>query len=84
MREPDRLTVTQLLLGTADYTDFDCYNGWRDTGKHRFEFALLPHCRPVSAGELTRLGYAYNLPVPLAPPFTVRGDGGGGVETCAQ
>lgn len=49
-------------------------DGQRDTGRHRFEYALVPYCDGLNAGDLTRMGYAYNLPAPLTPPFVVAGD----------
>lgn len=57
--------------GSYEFWDND---GQRDTGKHRFEYALYPYTAPLPMGELVRLGYRYNLPAPLTPPFRVDGD----------
>ncbi|MCY2923944.1 MAG: glycosyl hydrolase-related protein, partial [Planctomycetota bacterium] len=35
---------------------------------------LLPYYEGLSDGDLTRIGYRYNLPWPLVPPFAVTGD----------
>ena len=57
--------------GSYEFWDID---GQRDTGEHRFEYALLPYTDALPMGELVRMGYAYNLPAPLQPPFAVAGD----------
>jgi alpha-mannosidase len=49
-------------------------DGWRDTGRHEFEYSLWPYVDGVSEPDLTRAGYAYNLPAPLALPFGVEGN----------
>jgi len=48
-------------------------DGWRDTGRHEFEYSLWPYTDSVSEPDLTRAGYAYNLPAPLALPFHLDG-----------
>ena len=57
----------------ASYEFWDI-DGMRDAGRHVFEYALLPYVNRLSLGDLTRIGYEYNLPVPMAVPFTVQGD----------
>ena len=70
LRSP-QMGFCSLPYGRLDVWDLD---GWRDTGKHRCEFAVMPYTNGVTESELTRLGYAYNLPAPLAPPFRIEGD----------
>jgi len=48
-------------------------DGWRDTGRHDFEYSIWPYLDGVSEPDLTRAGYAYNLPAPLALPFHIDG-----------
>jgi len=57
--------------GSYEFWDTD---GQRDAGRHVFEYALVPHTDSVSFGDLTRMGYAYNLPAPVKPPFRIEGD----------
>jgi len=57
--------------GSYEFWDTD---GQRDPGRHLFEYSLFPYYDGLSSGDLTRAGYEYNLPAPLAPPFTVEGD----------
>ena len=57
--------------GSYEFWDTD---GQRDAGKHRFEYSLMPYFDGLSDGELTRIGYAYNLPSQIEPPFAVTGD----------
>ncbi len=57
--------------GSYEFWDID---GQRDSGEHLFEYSLFPYTDALPAGELVRLGYAYNLPAPLQPPFAVNGD----------
>jgi alpha-mannosidase len=57
--------------GSYEFWDID---GQRDTGHHQFEYSLWPHVRPLSSAELTRAGYAYNLPAPLVAPFSISDD----------
>jgi len=57
--------------GSYEFWDID---GQRDTGTHRFEYALYPYYTGMAFGDLVRLGYAYNLPAPLQPPFAISGD----------
>jgi alpha-mannosidase len=57
--------------GSYEFWDLD---GLRDAGRHVFEYALVPYVEPLSAGDLTRMGYEYNLPAPLDLPFRVTGD----------
>ncbi|RRJ96289.1 glycosyl hydrolase [Opitutaceae bacterium TAV4] len=61
--------------GNYEFWDID---GQRDTGRHRFEYSLIPYatCAPASAPtphDLTLAGYAYNnaAPPPVALPFTL-------------
>lgn len=49
-------------------------DGQRDAGRHLFEYSLLPYYDGLGLGELTRIGYEYNRPAPVAPPFAVEGD----------
>ncbi len=57
--------------GTYEFWDTD---GQRDAGRHRFEYSLMPYYGGLSDGDLTRIGYAYNAPALIAPPFAVVGD----------
>lgn len=57
--------------GMYEFWDVD---GQRDAGKHRFEYSLLPYYEGLSETELTRMGYEYNLPASIDPPFAVKGD----------
>lgn len=57
--------------GSYEFWDTD---GQRDAGRHRFEYSLFPYYDGMTAGELTRVGYAYNLPAPVEPPFRILGD----------
>ena len=70
LRSPE-MPFCNVPIDPHDRWDID---GWRDTGKHRFEYALFPFTEGLSAGDLTRTGYDYNLPHPLRPPFQVAGD----------
>jgi len=54
-----------------EFWDLD---GQRDTGRHRFEYALLPYWNGISKGDLTRAGYAYNREGWEEPPFAIEGD----------
>ena len=54
-----------------EFWDID---GLRDSGHHRFEYALWPYTAGLSAGDLTRGGYTYNQPAPLIAPFDIHGD----------
>ncbi|MFW5857368.1 MAG: glycoside hydrolase family 38 C-terminal domain-containing protein, partial [Planctomycetota bacterium] len=60
------------IVEPCNYEFWDI-DGQRDTGTHRFEYALLPHTRPAPYGDLTRLGYAFN-DAALQPPCSVEGD----------
>lgn len=60
------------IVEPANYEFWDT-DGQRDSGTHRFEYALLPHVAPVDPAELTRLGYAYNEANRFDLPFTVEG-----------
>ncbi len=55
------------------YYEFWDVAGQRDTGSHRFEYAILPFYTGLDLGDLTRLGYAYNHAAPDLP-FEVRGN----------
>lgn len=57
--------------GSYEFWDSD---GQRDAGRHFFEYAILPYTAPLSHGDVVRMGYDYNQPAPLRPPFTVAGD----------
>lgn len=70
LRSPE-MGFCNIVVDPHDVWDID---GWRDTGTHRFEYALFPHTTPVTPAELTRMGYAYNLPAPLDPPFRIDGE----------
>jgi len=80
LRSPE-MPFCNVVVDSHDFWDID---GWRDTGHHRFEYALFPYCDAVSEGELTRIGYAYNRPAPLTPPFAVDGDVVVTAWKCAQ
>jgi alpha-mannosidase len=54
-----------------EFWDID---GHRDTGRHEFDYSLMPYYAGLGAGDLTRIGYEYNLPAPVAPPFGVEGN----------
>lgn len=56
----------------ANYEFWDT-DGQRDSGEHRFEYALLPHTAPLGFDELTKLGYAYNEANRFDLPFVVDG-----------
>lgn len=51
---------------------WDC-DGVRDTGRHCLEFDVWPYDRGLSKGDLTRVGYAYNL-CSLELPFAWEGN----------
>jgi len=53
-----------------EFWDID---GWRDMGHHEFEYAIWPYTDGLKEAELTRAGYAYNLPLPLGAPFAIEG-----------
>jgi alpha-mannosidase len=48
-------------------------DGQRDSGEHRFEYALLPHTAALGFDELTKLGYVYNDANRFDLPFEVDG-----------
>lgn len=54
-----------------EFWDID---GQRDTGQHRFEYAILPYTNGLAPGDLTRRGYDYNRPGPIELPFELEGD----------
>ncbi|MHB0999058.1 MAG: glycoside hydrolase family 38 N-terminal domain-containing protein [Armatimonadota bacterium] len=56
------------------YYEFWDIDGQRDTGQHRLEYSIHPYYEGLSNAELTREGYAYNMPVVPEPPFSVNGD----------
>jgi len=70
VRSPEHCFSANLTVH-YDFWDLD---GLRDTGQHRFEYALLPYADGLSAGDLVRRGYAYNRPAPVEPPFRIKGD----------
>lgn len=57
--------------GSYEFWDTD---GQRDSGRHVFEYSLLPYTNGLGAGDLTRMGYDYNLPCPIQVPFSIEGD----------
>jgi len=59
---------------TPSHYEFWDIDGQRDTGNHFFEYSLYPYTDRLSEGDLTRAGYDYNRPAPVAPPFCVEGD----------
>jgi alpha-mannosidase len=56
------------------YYEFFDIDGQRDTGTHEFHYSVWPYEDAVDEHALTTAGYAYNLPSPIDPPFTVTGD----------
>ncbi len=44
-----------------EYYEFYDVDGQRDAGRHRFEYSLWPYYNGLTAGDLTRAGYAYNM-----------------------
>ena len=70
VRSPE-YTFSANIPGQYEFWDLD---GLRDTGKHVFEFAIMPYVDGLSTTELTRIGYDYNRPETLELPFTVEGD----------
>ena len=70
LRSPEWEFCT-VLPGNYEFWDND---GLRDAGRHRFEYSLWPYYDGLTPGDLTRAGYAYNLPAAVAPPFDVAGD----------
>lgn len=78
---PGRLDLS--LLRSPEWTfcvvepehyEFYDTDGQRDAGRHRFEYSIWPYCDGLAESELTRAGYAYNLPAPIDLPFQVTGD----------
>lgn len=61
-------------VGEATNYEFWGFEGQRDTGHHRFEYALWPYYDGLSEHDLTTAGYAYNLPRPLELPFELSGN----------
>lgn len=69
LRSPQLHEIT-ILPHVQEMWDID---GMRDTGRHRFEYAVYPYIHGVTNGELTRIGYLYNEATPELP-FQVDGD----------
>ncbi|MCL2700394.1 MAG: glycosyl hydrolase-related protein [Phycisphaerae bacterium] len=69
LRSPE-MPFCSYPLGIEPYA----IDGWRDTGRHEFEYSIWPYTDGVSEPDLTRAGYAYNLPAPLAVPLAVEGN----------
>jgi len=61
------------LVEPASYEFWDI-DGMRDAGRHVFEYSLLPYTDGLTPGELTRIGYEYNMPGPISLPFEISGD----------
>ncbi len=70
VRSPERHAWTNMPI----HYDFPDCDGLRDTGQHRFEYSLMPSWSGLGKVELTREGYAYNMPEPIEVPFSVDGD----------
>ena len=70
LRSPES-NFSAVELHHYEFWDID---GQRDTGRHSFEYALYPYGKDVSVGDLTRMGYTYNMPRSIDPPFNVSGD----------
>lgn len=70
LRSP-QMPFCSMPHGRRDVWDMD---GWRDSGRHNFEFSVMPYTDGVSESELTKIGYQYNMPSTLTPPFQVLGD----------
>ena len=56
------------LVEPASYEFWDV-DGMRDPGRHKFEYSLMPYTDGLTPGDLTRIGYDYNMPTPIALPF---------------
>ena len=69
LRSPQMHDIT-ILPHVQDIWDID---GMRDTGHHRFEYAIYPYVDGLSNGDLTRTGYDYNSASPDIP-FEIEGD----------
>jgi len=69
LRSPQMHDIT-ILPHVQDVWDID---GMRDTGHHRFEYAIYPYVESLSNGDLTRIGYDYNAASPKIP-FVIEGD----------
>ena len=70
VRSPERHAWTNMPI----HYDFPDCDGLRDTGQHRFEYSLMPSWDGLNEGDLTREGYAYNMPEPIELPFSIEGD----------
>lgn len=79
--EPGRFDLSLLrspqwhfcIVEPAQYEFWDI-DGQRDSGHHRFEYALWPVTDGFDPGTITRHGYDYNRGGALELPFTVSGD----------
>ena len=70
LRSPD---YNFCVVEPAQYEFWDI-DGQRDAGHHRFEYSIWPYTDAITYGDLTRTGYAYNLPQPIDPPFKIVGE----------
>ncbi len=78
---PERLDISLVrspeyafcLVEPGSYEFWDI-EGMRDPGRHKFEYSLLPYTDALSPGELTRVGYEYNMPAKIELPFGLEGD----------
>lgn len=70
LRSPEHIFSANLPV----HYEFWDVDGQRDTGNHRFEYALVPYSGAMSTSEITRRGYEYNRPHPVEPPFGIDGD----------
>jgi len=66
MRSPE---CAFCVVEPSSYEFWDT-DGHRDAGRHVFEYALVPFVDGLTNGDLTRMGYDYNLPA----PFAIAGD----------
>lgn len=51
--------------------DFNDLDGLRDSGVHRFAYALLPFTDPITPAQLTQMGLGFNRVDRFSLPFTV-------------
>lgn len=72
-----RSPILPWCLNEPEFYDCPDYDGARDTGKHVFEYALVPHTGDWKAAGLERLGREYNTPM-VARITEANGDGSRG------